>query len=215
MLAPILVRKLKSASEPTARRGGTPKPKMRIGSSRTPPPTPVIPMRVPTPKPTRLLISRSMTVPASASHDFPASSGSALNRLRSRSDEAFPLQVQDNLLRCLFGGQVTGIDGDFGVGRNFIGIRDTREFLENSRARLGVQAFAITLFADFHGGGDVHQNEPSVGLNQLPDMFARGVIRRDGRANGDTAILGDFRSDVADPPDVDVAMFLGEAKFGR
>ena len=27
-----------------------------------------------------------------------------LNRLRSRSDEAFPLQVQDDFLRCLFGG---------------------------------------------------------------------------------------------------------------
>src|ERR1022692_4302221 len=211
MLAPILVTKLKSASEPTARMGCTPKPKIRIGSSRTPPPSPVIPMRVPTPKPTRLLISRSMNVPASLSSFF----RSGLNRLRRRSDEAFPFQVQENFLRGLFGGQVTGIDGDFGVGRNFIRIRDAREFLENSRARLGVQAFAITLFADFHGGGDVHQNEPSVGLNQLPDMFARGVIRRDGRANGDTAILGDFRSDVADPPDVDVAMFLGEAKFGR
>ena len=54
--------KVESASEPTARMGGTPKPKMRIGSSRTPPPTPVIPIRVPTPKPTRILISRSMTV---------------------------------------------------------------------------------------------------------------------------------------------------------
>src|ERR1700683_5462636 len=115
MLAPILVRKLKSASDPTACMGGTPSPKMRIGSSRTPPPTPVIPIRVPTAKPPRLLMRRSMAY-------------RGLDRLRRRTDEAFPLEVQDNFLRRLFGGQVTGVNGDFGVDRGFVRIRDTREF---------------------------------------------------------------------------------------
>ena len=111
--------------------------------------------------------------------------------------------------------KLASIDGDFGVGRNFVRIRDAGEFFENSRARLGVQAFAVALFADFHRGGDVHQNEPAVGLNQLPHMFAGRIIRRDGRANRDAAVLGDFRGHVADAPDVDVAVLLGEAEFGR
>src|SRR5580704_18613924 len=46
-------------------------------------------------------------------------------------------------------------------------------------------------------------------------MFAGGVIRRDGRANGDTAVLGDFRGNVADAPDVNVAVLLGKAELGR
>src|SRR5712672_2022411 len=46
-------------------------------------------------------------------------------------------------------------------------------------------------------------------------MFACGVIRRYGRANSDTAILGNLRCDVANAPDVDVSMLLGEAEFGR
>src|SRR5258708_3537956 len=101
MLAPILVTKLNSASEPTARIGGTPKPKIRIGSSKTPPPSPVIPMRVPTPKPTRLLISKSMQVPAQPLVIPP---GETSDRLRCRSDEAFPLQMQDDFLRRFFWG---------------------------------------------------------------------------------------------------------------
>src|SRR5580658_10328682 len=124
MLAPILVTKLNRASEPTASMGGTPKPKMRMGSSRTPPPTPVIPMRAPTPKPTRLLISRSMTVTTSASPHFPATCDyrCGLRGLRSGSDNGFPFEVQDDLLCCLFGGQVFGIHGDFCIRRNFVRI---------------------------------------------------------------------------------------------
>jgi hypothetical protein len=51
------------------------------------------------------------------------------DRLRRRSDEAFPLQMQDDFLRCFFGGQFAGIDGDFGIGRYFVWIRDARKFL--------------------------------------------------------------------------------------
>src|ERR1700731_2433496 len=104
MLAPILVTKLNSASEPTARIGGTPKPKIRIGSSKTPPPNPVIPIRAPTPKPTRLLISKSMTLPASANHSFVGPQPESLDRLRCCSDKTFSLQMQDNFLSGFFGG---------------------------------------------------------------------------------------------------------------
>src|SRR3984885_9894719 len=177
MLAPILVRKLNSASEPTARIGGTPKPKIRIGSSKTPPPTPVIPMRVPTPKPTRLLISRSMTITAFASLSL-VGVGQSLSRFRGRSDEAFPLQVQNDLLRCLFWGKLTCVNGDFGVGRNFVRIRDAGEFLENSRARFGIQAFGVAFLADIDRSGNVHKKDPAVRLNHLPHVLASRVVRR-------------------------------------
>ena len=123
--------------------------------------------------------------------------------------------MKNDLLCRFFRGQFAGVDGDFGVGRNFVRIRDAGELFQNSSARLGVQTFAVTLFANFYGGGDVHQNEPSVGLNQLPHILAGRVIRRDGRANCDAAVLGDFRCNVADAPDVDVAVLFGKSEFGR
>src|SRR5580658_1234204 len=49
-LAGILVKKLHNASLPTAMMGGTCRPKISMGSSKTPPPTPVIPISVPTVK---------------------------------------------------------------------------------------------------------------------------------------------------------------------
>ena len=41
------------------------------------------------------------------------------------------------------------------------------------------------------------------------------VVRRDRGADGDAAVLGDFRRDVADAADVDVAVLLREAELAR
>ena len=60
-LAGIFVKKLKSASEPTATMGGTLSPKISTGSSSTPPPTPLIPMRMPTINPITIF-SRSSSM---------------------------------------------------------------------------------------------------------------------------------------------------------
>jgi len=61
----------------------------------------------------------------------------------------------------------------------------------------------------------MHQDEAAVGLNHLPHMFAGSVVRRDGSADCDATILGDFRGHVSDAADVDVAMLFREAEFGR
>ncbi len=61
----------------------------------------------------------------------------------------------------------------------------------------------------------MHQNEASVRLDHLPDMFACGVVRRNGRANGDPTVLGDFRGHIADAPDVNVTMLFRETELGR
>src|SRR5438445_13454311 len=99
---PILVMKLKTASDPTAKIGGTLRPKISTGSKSTPPPSPVIPIRVPTTRPIRILAAISIQL---------------LSRDRSRvnANESFALQVQNDLLGGFFGRQISGVDDYFGV----------------------------------------------------------------------------------------------------
>ena len=59
MLAGILVKKLNIASLPTAIIGGMRRPKMSMGSSNTPPPSPVNPISVPTMKPISIFASNN------------------------------------------------------------------------------------------------------------------------------------------------------------
>jgi len=61
----------------------------------------------------------------------------------------------------------------------------------------------------------VHQDKSAEGFNHLPHRFARRLIRSNGGAHRDAAILGDFGGDIADAPYVDVAMFLGESELAR
>ena len=61
----------------------------------------------------------------------------------------------------------------------------------------------------------MHQDEPAVRFDHLAHMFTGRVIRSDGRADRDAAVLGDLRSNVADAPDVDVTMFFRESEFRR
>src|SRR6201993_3142064 len=155
-LAGILVKKLNSASEPTAIIGGTLRPKISTGSSNTPPPTPLNPIRMPTTKPTTILASRSMSGP--------------LFRLCCRSvysDEAFPLKVQDNFLCGFLGRQLASVNRYLSIRRSFIGIGNARELLENSRARFRIEPLAVALLADFHRGRDVHENKAAERLNHL------------------------------------------------
>jgi hypothetical protein len=74
----ILVRKLNSASDPTAMIGGTRSPKISRGSSRTPPPRPVNPIRVPTIRPIRILSVISSIVDLSQGYAPAESAGSGL-----------------------------------------------------------------------------------------------------------------------------------------
>jgi len=52
----------------------------------------------------------------------------------------------------------------------------------------------------------MHQDEAAVRFDQGADFLADLVIGRNRCANGDAAVLGDFRGDVADAEDVDVPM---------
>ena len=67
--------------------------------------------------------------------------------------------MEDNFLGSFFGRKFASVDCDFGIWWNFVGIGDPGEFLENAGAGLGIQAFAVALFADINPGRDVYQNE--------------------------------------------------------
>src|SRR5207247_10269919 len=60
---------------------------------------------------------------------------------------------------------------------------------------------------------DEHPNEPPERCDDTAYLYAICVIRGDRGANSDTAVLGDFRSNVANAANVDVAMFFGKCKF--
>src|SRR5215472_6981661 len=196
-LAGILVKKLNSASEPTATIAGTRKPKISTGSNNTPPPTPLIPIKTPTTKPTRIL---------SASSDM---FSPVLLRCGSvYSDEALALQVQNNFLGGFFGRQLASVNCHFRIWRNFVGIGDPGEFLEDASSCFGIQALAVALLADLDRGCDVNQDEATVRFDHLTHVFPRGIVWSNGSTDGDAAVLGNLRSYVSDAPDVDVAVLF-------
>ena len=123
--------------------------------------------------------------------------------------------MQNNGLRCFLGGQFGGVNHNFGIGRRLVWIRDAGKFLDDAGASLGVKALTVALFTDFDRGGRVHQYESSERVNHLPHGFARRFVGSDGRAHGNAAVLRDLGGNVADAPDVDVPMLLGETQFAR
>ena len=61
----------------------------------------------------------------------------------------------------------------------------------------------------------MHQDESAQGFDHRAHVFASCVIRGNGGANCDAAILGDFGSHVADTADINIAMLFRESQFGR
>src|SRR6266436_4887769 len=133
----------------------------------------------------------------------------------SYSYEALLFQVQDDLLSSLFWREFRGVDHNFGFGRGLIRVGNSGELLDDARTCLGIKPLAIALLASFDWSCNVHENESAEGLNQFAYLLTYGVIGRDRCANRNATVLGNLRGDVSDPPDVDVAMFLGEAEFRR
>src|ERR1700737_1366196 len=121
--------------------------------------------------------------------------------------------MQDDLLRGFFGEQLGSIHDNFGVRRRLVRIGDPGKLLDDSRPCFGIQALAVALLTNLQGGGQVHENEASPGLDHLPDLPADGVVRGDRSTDGDAAVLGDLGGDVADPADINVAVLLGEAQL--
>src|SRR6266849_1973226 len=149
--AGILVRKLKSASDPTAMMAGTCRPKMSVGSSSTPPPSPVNPISVPTAKPIRIFASKSsmpyLVVPdpqfcvkqkRPERRELRTGNWGLSLSVVVNSNEALAFQMQNDGLRGLIGTQLPGVNHNLGVRGRFIRIGNTRELLYDAGACLGV-----------------------------------------------------------------------------
>src|SRR5581483_6442052 len=132
-----------------------------------------------------------------------------------RADVALELEVEDDLLGRLLGGQLLGADHHLGVVRLFVGVGDAGELLDDPGPGLGVEALAVAGLAGLERRGHVDEDEPAAFLDHVPHVLAGLVVGGDGGADGDAAVLGDLGGDVADPADVDVAVLLGEAELRR
>src|SRR5438552_16998839 len=60
----------------------------------------------------------------------------------------------------------------------------------------------------------MHHDKPAQRRNHRADLFPRGIVRSDGRTDGDPTVLGDLGSDVSDASNDEVAMFAGKTKLG-
>src|SRR5215469_6635009 len=182
--------KLNRASDPTAMIAGTRKPKMSKGRSSTPPPRPVSPISVPTEKPIRILIAISISNATGKSARLTRLRSRRHHRLLTDSDKSLTLQMQNNFLRRLFRGEFRGIDHHFGIRGRFIGIGDSGELFHDTRACFRVKSLAVALLADFERRRHMHENEAAVSFDHVPNLLAHGIVRRDGGADRDAAVLG-------------------------
>ena len=80
----------------------------------------------------------------------------------------------------------------------------------DGRACLGVHALDVALLADVDRRAAIDLDEVSLG--HLAGLVADRPVRADDRAERGAAVLGDQAGDVADAPDVRVAVFLAEAQ---
>src|ERR1700722_3948171 len=111
---------------------------------RTPPPTPVSPIRTPTTKPTRIL--SAITALLRMLLLLARSLGSST----VYANKALALQVQNDFLRRFFGREVASIDGVLGIGPTFVRIREAGQLLQVSCPRLGINSLSVALLADLH-----------------------------------------------------------------
>src|SRR5207302_10219100 len=113
------------------------------------------------------------------------------------------------------GGARLRVNDAFGVQGLLIWVGDTAELGDDPGPGLGVEALAVPLLEHLEGRVDMDEDEPAEGFDHRPDLPAYGVVGGDGCTDGDAAVLRDLRGHVADAPDVDVAVLLGEPQLRR
>src|SRR5580704_9806636 len=104
-------------------------------------------------------------------------------------NKPFALEMRKHFFRRLFCRYFRRVDYNLGVGRNFVRVGNSREVLNKAGARFGVEAFAVALLADVEWCGNVDQYKAPHGLNYRSYFLAHAVVRSDGRANCNSAIL--------------------------
>src|SRR6516165_1862755 len=126
--------------------------------------------------------------------------------LAACADEPLALEMQEDLLGGFSWRQVTGVQDHIRIFWRFVRIRNPGELFDKASPSLRIQPFAVSLFANLQSRGEMHEYESAVRLDQCPHLFAHLIKRCDGRADGDSPVLGDLRGNKPDPSYVDVAV---------
>lgn len=111
-------------------------------------------------------------------------------------------------------GERAGVDPKVGIQRFVIWVGDAGELWDETGAGLGVEPLEVPPLALGQRGVDVDENEVADGVRHGSDLRAGARVRRDRRADGDPAVLGDERADIPDPTDVHDPGLAVEAKPG-
>src|SRR6516162_9503647 len=126
--------------------------------------------------------------------------------LAACADEPLTLEMQEDLVGGFFWRQVTGVQGHIRIFWRLVGIRNPGKLFDEASPSLRIQPFAVSFFANLQSRGEMHEYESAVGLDQCPHLFAHLIKRCDGRADGDSPVLGDLRGHKPAPSDVDIAV---------
>ena len=128
---------------------------------------------------------------------------------------AVPKRDEDVLER-LVDAAPGGVDAHRGVRRLLVRRGDPGELGDLPAPRLGVEALAVSPLALVQRRGHVHQEEGAAGLvDHVAHLPAGLVERRDRAADRHPAVPGHLGGHPADPPDVGLAVGLGERQPGR
>src|ERR1700712_1022593 len=166
---------------------------IRAGVISAPPPMPVRPTTMPTPK---LTTSTDTAVVVSRS----PIAGRRCGRERPRGVEG---ECRHQVGEALLDRPAGGVDADAGVLRLLVRARDAGEVGDLAGSCLGVEALAVASLALLERGGDVHEDEDPAGvLHHGAHLAPGGVEGGDGRADGDAAVPRDLCRHPADPEDV-------------
>ena len=71
------------------------------------------------------------------------------------------LQMEDDLLRGLFGARVCGVDHHVGIVWHLVGIRDAGERLDDPGPCFRIEPLPVALFTHLDRRTDVDQHEPA------------------------------------------------------
>jgi hypothetical protein len=133
----------------------------------------------------------------------------------SGKESAVLLEVSDDGIDALIDGLAVGVEVEFGGEWGFVGGVQSREVeafaIGDGCSRFFIEAFGVSLFADFEGGVDEDFDE-LVGGEELADGVAVGSEGGDEGGDGHDAGGEEEFGDFADAADVFGAVGVGESE---
>ncbi len=129
------------------------------------------------------------------------------HRLAPLIDVVELLEAAEQLAEALLDGLGAAVDHQFGIQRLFVGVGNAGERFDLAGQRLFVEALDVALDQFVDRASHVHFEEALV---IAPHLVAHVAVGRNRRGDRDHAVARQQMADVADAPDVGVAIFLGK-----